>query len=85
MIVLLSGVSILFGLTILLGVFNVFSGWQLTMNGLLGETQGFDGGVLLFVLGLFLLTNGISLIVVAGQRMNMRSKICKKSNLKWLE
>jgi hypothetical protein len=68
MIGILSGVNIVLGLAVLLGVSKVFSGWQLTMSGLLGSSHEFGGGGLLFVLGLLLLVTGVVLTFMAAGR-----------------
>ena len=68
MIETLSGINIVLGLAVLLGVSKVFSGWQLNMGGLFGTTHEFGGGALLFVLGLLLLVSGVILYIAVGRR-----------------
>ena len=68
MVAILSGINIVLGLVVLLGVSKVFSGWQLNMGGSLGSTHDFGGGVFLFVLGLLLLVSGVFLTFMAGGR-----------------
>ena len=68
MIGILSGINIVLGLVVLLGVSKVFSGWRLTMGGSLGSTHEFGAGVLLFILGTLLLVSGVFLTFMGGGR-----------------
>jgi hypothetical protein len=72
MIRILSVIDILLGLTILLGVSNIFSGWQLTMDGSFGTTHEFNGQALLFLLGLSILIGGIILAFITGWPIKSR-------------
>ena len=66
MIGLLGWADMVLGLAVLLAVSRVVPGWELTF--LIGSTEGFNGGGLLFVLGISLLISGVFLVFMGRQR-----------------